>query len=46
MDGAAVTLKNLVLVLLRDISASNAIKGGTDVNMVVAASRRNGFIHL
>lgn len=47
MDGTAVTLKNVVFILLRDISASNAIKGGTDVNMVVAARRvRDGFIHL
>lgn len=47
MDGTAVTLKNVVLILLREISASNAIKGGTDVNMGVAGIRkRNGFIHL
>lgn len=46
MDGTVVTLKNSIL--LREISASNAIKGSTDVNMGVAGRRkrkkRNGFI--
>lgn len=47
MDETAVTLKNVVLILLREISASNAIKGGTDMNMgVVGRRKRNGFIHL
>lgn len=47
MDGTAVTLKNVVLLLLREISASNAIKGGIDMNMgVVGKRKRNGLIHL